>query len=456
VKIAVLNGSPKGDVSVTMQYVKYIEKKYPQHEFVYLNAALSIRKLENDLAFFDEIMETVKSSDGVIWAFPLYVFLVHANYKRFIELIWERGRQDVFRDKYTASIATSIHFFDHTAVNYIRSICEDLEMNYTDFFSAEMQDLTKEESRRNLIIFAQNFFTSIDKKISTLRAYQPIEFTINEYIPTEIPLKLDTKEQKIVIVTDSVDQNKNIGKMVERFRLLTQADLIDISAINIKGGCTGCLKCGFDNKCMYGDADDIERIYAKIGEYDIIVFAGAIRDRYLSARWKMFIDRRFFRTHQPQFTGKQIGYIISGPLSQNHNLGEILRANTELDEANLVGILTDEYENSQAVEERMGALAQNLVENSVKHYIRPHTFLGIGGMKIFRDDIWGKLRFVFQADHRFYKKHGIYDFPQKEFRTIIANSLMIFLTKIPPVKENIRKNIKKYMIKPYQEVLKNK
>ena len=32
-KIIVLNGSPKGELSVTMQYVAYLAKLYPQHEF---------------------------------------------------------------------------------------------------------------------------------------------------------------------------------------------------------------------------------------------------------------------------------------------------------------------------------------------------------------------------------------------------------------------------------------
>jgi len=30
VKIAVLNGSPKGKTSVTMQYVRYLQKEFPQ------------------------------------------------------------------------------------------------------------------------------------------------------------------------------------------------------------------------------------------------------------------------------------------------------------------------------------------------------------------------------------------------------------------------------------------
>lgn len=455
-KITVLNGSPKGDESGTIYFVKYIEKKHPEHEYVYFNVAQSIKKLEKDPQEFKRVIESVKSSDGVIWSFPLYVYLVHSAYKRFIELIWERGAAEAFEDKYAASIATSIHFFDHTAVNYIHSICDDLHMNYVNFFSADMDDLTKEKGRKDLLLFARNYFKHIEQKRKTIKTYHPIKEDIKQYNPSEIQAPIDSKGQRFVVLTDSVDQDQNIGRMVERFRKLTQAEVIDLSAIKIKGGCIGCIQCGFDNQCMYGDSDDIRKVYSRLKEYDILIFAGSIRDRYLSSRWKMFIDRRFFLTHQPHFSGKQLAYLISGPLSQNQNLREILQAQAELDETNLLGFLTDEYEDSHEIEERMEALARNLVEYSLQRYRRPQTFLGIGGMKIFRDDIWGRLRFVFQQDHQYYKKHGKYDFPQKNIGIRIINAIMIPITKIPAVKKNIRQNMRKSMIKANQEVLKKK
>ncbi|MCK4527657.1 NAD(P)H-dependent oxidoreductase, partial [candidate division WOR-3 bacterium] len=143
-KIIVLNGSPKGDISVTMQYVHFIQKKFPQHELNILNVAQRIKTTrENDKAF-QEIIDAVKSSDGVLWAFPLYVLHVHSGYKRFIELISEKGAEEVFRNKYTAVLTTSIHFFDHTAHNYMNAICDDLDMKYVGGFSAYMDDLLKE------------------------------------------------------------------------------------------------------------------------------------------------------------------------------------------------------------------------------------------------------------------------------------------------------------------------
>ena len=140
-KIIVLNGSPKGDVSVTMQYVHFIQKKIPQYELKILNISQRIKAIEKGENTFREITDEVRSADGVLWAFPLYLLLVHSNFKRFIELIWERGAADDFRGKYAASLSTSIHFYDHVAHNYINAICDDLDMKYAGGFSADMYDL---------------------------------------------------------------------------------------------------------------------------------------------------------------------------------------------------------------------------------------------------------------------------------------------------------------------------
>lgn len=88
--------------------------------------------------------------------------------------------------------------------------------------------------------------------------------------------------------------------------------------------------------------------------------------------------------------------------------------------------------------------------------MRSHNLIRfvMGGRKIFRDDIWGRLRFVFQADNRFYREHGMYDFPQKDLKTRIRKSKMMLLTKIPVVKKEFIKKLKSEMIKPHQKILK--
>lgn len=457
-KILVLNGSPKGEVSVTMQYVKYIQKEYPQHEFQIVNAAEKVKIYEKNPQSFADLLEDIHSADGILWAFPLYVYLVHGNYKRFIELIWEKGGREAFRGKYAAALSTSIHFFDHTAHNYIQGICDDLEMKYVSFWSAEMNDLLNEKHRSGLKAFARNFFSAIDNQAAVPKVYDKPNYEMPVYTPGEAGEKTNASDKKIVLVADALVPGTNLDKMVTRFlhRISGPVEVVDLSKANIKGGCLGCIRCGFDNQCVYGDNDDVKGIYEKLKTADIVVYAGTIIDRYLSARWKTFVDRRFADTHQPLLTGKQVGYILSGPLRSLPNLREILQANAELDRANLAGIITDECESSLQLDALLDSFAGQIVQLAEEKYCNPSTFLGIGGMKIFRDEIWGGLRMVFQGDHRYYKRHGFYDFPQKKFANRMVNFFILPISRIPAVKKKMQLHMKEFMLMPYQKFVKSK
>jgi hypothetical protein len=249
----------------------------------------------------------------------------------------------------------------------------------------------------------------------------------------------------------------NLIRMAEHFRktFSREIEMINLRQVDIKGGCLGCIQCGYDYTCAYTGKDEfIDFFNTKVKTADIVVFAGEIKDRYLSSRWKMFFDRSFFNTHTPYLAGKQIGFIVSGPLSQMPNLRQILEAYTELQRANLVDIVTDEYEDSTVIDGLLEKLATGLVWFAERSYIQPRTFLGVGGTKIFRDDVWGRLRFPFRADHQFYKKHGIYDFPQKDYKGRIVSQILLLLTKIPTMRKEIyQKRMKEEMIKPLQKAL---
>jgi hypothetical protein len=217
----------------------------------------------------------------------------------------------------------------------------------------------------------------------------------------------------------------------------------------------GCLQCGYNYECVYTDKDEFIPFYnTRLRTADILIFAGTIQDRYLSSRWKLFFDRSFFNTHTPSFTGKQIGFIISGPFGQIPNLRQIFEGYVEWQQANLVDFITDEYGDSPQIDAALQNFARRLISFSEKDYIKPRTFLGVGGMKIFRDDIWGKLRFPFQADHQFYKRNGVYDFPQRDYKTRMMVTLLMLLTKIPTMRKEIyRKRMKEEMVKPLQKII---
>ncbi len=455
-KIAVLNGSPKGKLSATLQYVNFIQKKFPQYKLKIFDVASQIKKIEKDEKAFQEIMDEVRSSEGVLWAFPLYYLLVSSQYKRFIELIWEKEATGCFKNKYTSVLSTSIHFFDHTAHNYMRAICEDLDMKFVGSFSAEMYDLLKGKEREKLIYFAENFFQSIETKIPTLKSFQPLTHRTFDYLPGGAEGKIKSNK-KVILLTDGANHQTNLARMIERFKnsFSNGVEVINLHDLDIKGGCLGCLQCGYDYTCTYTGKDEFIEFYnTRLRTADVLVLAGAIQDRYLSSRWKLFFDRSFFNTHTPSLIGKQIGFIVSGPLSQIPNLRQILEAYVEFQQANLVDFVADEYGDSSQIDATLQSFAKRLISFSEKDYVTPQTFLGVGGMKIFRDDVWGRLRFPFQADHRFYKNHGVYDFPQRDYKARMMATLLRLLTKIPNIRKEIyEKRMREEMIKPLQKVV---
>lgn len=457
-KIAVLNGSPKGDLSVTMQYIRYMEKKNPDHSFSYINISQKIVKIESDETSFNEIIKEVADSDLVIWGVPLYVCLVPSQYKRFIELIWERGVEGAFSGKYAAVITTSIHFFDNTAHNYMRGICEDLGMNFAGSFSPDMYDIMQEEGREQILAFARNVLSIAETKAVTSKAYIKPDYKMKPYVPGKPGPVAGTEGKKVLILSDRNYSGDNVAAMISRMKNNFAGDVesASISDIDIKGGCLGCCECGFDYRCVYTGKDEFIDFYnEKLKKADIIVFAGEMRDRYLSAKWKLMFDRAFFNTHTPTLKGKQFGLLLSGPLAMVPNLREILNAYFQWQGANLIDIITDEHSSGE-IDSLIDGMAKSLVENSVKGYIQPPTFLGVGGMKVFRDDIWGRLRFVFQADHKYYEDNGIYDFPQDDKKTIEINNNMIKLTSNPDMRENVRKMIKTEMVKPMKHIVETK
>ena len=61
-KITVVNGSPKGAYSITLQTLLYLEKKYPEHSFSVLQAGQKIKSLEKD---FESAKKMLEEADAI-------------------------------------------------------------------------------------------------------------------------------------------------------------------------------------------------------------------------------------------------------------------------------------------------------------------------------------------------------------------------------------------------------
>lgn len=83
-KICVLNRCPRGRDTVTMQYVRFLERAYPTHTFVIENVGQRSAAIEADDDNFSRVISPVASTEGVLFATPVCSLLVPAQVKRFI------------------------------------------------------------------------------------------------------------------------------------------------------------------------------------------------------------------------------------------------------------------------------------------------------------------------------------------------------------------------------------
>jgi multimeric flavodoxin WrbA len=328
-------------------------------------------------------------------------------------------------------------------------------MNFIASYSAEMNDLFKSKERQRLKTFGEVFLQAIRQETTAIKSNKSL-------IPPALvyePAKMNTEEtggKKVLIVVDSLETSSNLRRMLETLQnaFLPAPEIVQIKDIDIKGGCLGCLQCGMDNVCIYQGKDGfIDFFKIKVRSADILFFAGSIHDRYLSSIWKCFFDRSFFRGHIPAFEGKQLGFVISGPFNQIANLQQIMEAYVEMQHGNLIGFVSDDVGSSEEINAGLQRMVQLATIYSRNDYIKPPSFLSIGGAKIFRDAVWSRLRPVFQADHRYFKKHGYYNFPHKNYKWRLINNSLVMLTKIPSVRREFIKKIKEEMVKPFTRAL---
>lgn len=443
-KIAVINGSPKGKYSVTLQTALYLEKKFPQHEFSVLHAGQKIKALEKD---FSKAKELLESSDAIIFSYPVYTFLAPAQLHRFIRLMKENG-VDV-RDKYATQISTSKHFYDITAHKFIEENSLDMGMRYIRGLSADMEDLLSEKGREDAEKFFERFLWAVKEEIYAVSATK--EKSYSPVYPTFAEKSENKKDDKdVIILTDETDADSVLSKMIERFRNVFsyKTRIVNISEFPFSGGCLGCLRCAVSEKCVYKDGFD-SFLRENILSADAIVYAFRISDHSMGCTFKMYDDRNFCNGHRTVTVGMPVGYLVSGEYSSEVNLRTVVEARAEAGGNFLSGVATDEVNPDKEINDLAKCLAFAL---ETKH-TAPANFWGVGGMKIFRDLIY-QMRGMMKADHKFYKKQGIYDFPQKNKGKSLLMYAVGALLSNEKILSKMGNKMNEGMLMPYEQILK--
>ncbi len=439
--ILVINGSPKGKYSITLQTLNYLEKLHPEHEFSVIDAGQKIKALEKD---FSKAKEELEKADLIIFSYPVYTFIAPCQLHRFIELMKENGVS--VSGKFATQLSTSKHFYDITAHNYIRDNCFDMGFKYIKGLSADMDDLLSEKGRKE----AEDFFDYVCWSAEN-DSFEPIPKApaASEKVLATVPECFEEKTGDVVIITDCEEDNTSLKNMIDRFRsvLPRKTRVVNIREYPFSGGCLGCFSCAVSGKCVYKDGfDDFLRSELQSGE--AIVYAFTVKDHSMGSRFKMYDDRQFCNGHRTVTMGMPFGYLVSGNLSAEENLRTIIEARAQVGGNFLAGVATDETDPDKEIDR----LAKSLCYALDNKYVPPQNFYGIGGMKIFRDLIW-QMQGMMKADHKFYKAHGQYDFPQKKWPRMIAMYAVGAMIGNPKIKAKMGNKMNEGMLMPYKKIL---
>ena len=441
-KILVINGSPKGNYSVTLQTVLYLQKLYPEHTFEILHVGQKIKTLEKD---FSPALEALENAELILFSYPVYTFIAPAQLHRFIELVKASGIS--LAGKFATQITTSKHFYDVTAHRYVQDNCQDMGMKFVRGLSADMDDLLSKKGQKEARDFWQYVVWSVEHS-----QYEPLPAppSIPKHGAVEVPEAADRKKQgDVVIVTDCREDDTQLRSMIDRFCAVfsRKTRVVNIRTYPFRGGCLGCFHCAVSGKCVYTDGFD-DYLRNEIQTAQAIVYAFSISDHSMGAAFKLYDDRQFCNGHRTVTMGMPIGYLVSGNYSEEFNLQTIIEGRAQVGSNFLAGVATDEQNPNGQID----SLAQKLAYALEHGYVPPQNFYGIGGMKIFRDLIW-LMQGMMRADHKFYKAHGQYDFPQKKFGTMLKMYMVGSLIGNPKIKAKMGNAMNEGMLMPYKKLL---
>lgn len=442
-KILVLNASPKGGNSTTVHTALYLQALHPEHQFTVVPAGQRIKRYEKDFA---PLRAELEQADLLLFCYPVYTFIAPYQLHRLIELIKADGVD--LSGKFASQITTSKHFYDVTAHRYVEENCCDLGMRVIRGLSADMDDLLTEQGQRDARNFFDQLVFSCEHGLFVTPPARAPQREKAVYQPV-LPAAPKTPEKDVVIVTNCAPEDENLRNMITDFRaaLSLESRVVNLREFPFDGGCLGCFGCAVTGKCVYKDGFD-EFLRTKIQNADAFVYAFTISDHYTHSSFKCYDDRQFCNGHRTVTQGKPIAYLISGDYRYESNLRMIVEGRAEVGGNYLCGVATDEGDTTAALR----TLADGLVFALDKKLSRPANFYGVGGMKIFRDLIY-IMQGMMKADHKFYKEHGIYDFPQKQKKRILQMKLVGALIAIPSVQKKMKGQMNQYIIGPYQKVV---
>lgn len=454
-KVVIVNASPKGEYSLTLQYAKYLVTREPNIEWSIINVGQQLTDMEYDKAWFAESLVLLEQCEAIIWATPVYTMLVPWQLIRYFELVRQARKNSVFKDKYATCVMSCFHYFDNLAEQWLYGTCEDLGMHFMEGFSVDNIDLLKADFRSSMRFFMQEFHQATLNRTVMIRRSNVLKDVSSPVFKPTLGDAATAKKKDIrtVLLTDEQNSDSNLSAMIKVFLAAypNEVEVVDINDFPYEGACQGCLKCELVGPC--DRKDGFQDFYQNlVNTCDVLVHAMNIEGRYVKPIWKLFLDRTFSNGHRTSMMGKHTCYLVAGPLSQLFNVKEFLEGKDRVGKENSMGVISDECPYSAHLQALIEQLAVRLDRACRAKYQKGVNFLGVGGMKIFRDLIYG-MRGVVRDDHRFYKKRKLYDFPQKNLKNQLFNLFMGVATTFKFVRIGAYQNMKPLYILEHKRLV---
>ncbi|MCD7814117.1 MAG: NAD(P)H-dependent oxidoreductase [Lachnospiraceae bacterium] len=515
-KTLILNGSPKGKNSVTLHTCLYIQKQYPEHSYEILDVGQKIRSFEKDMSSAVKALEWAdlivfcypvytflapaqlhrfirlmkESGCDVSGKFATQI----TTSKHFFDVTAHRFIQDNCADfglKYIKGLSADMEdlptkqgqrdarkFWRYVEYCVRHDLYEPASVPAISEKTMGSSALSGEEQNAAVVNAYTNNVRMIDEpedrisdgdvekksaeaswqmKTKTAEG-QDEPGTMKPAITKKPAIKRKTKTGKgktgrktgtggkdIVIVASIRPGDTELSAMIAEFQSVCPypVRVMNIEEFPFQGGCISCFHCAADGTCIYKDGF-ADMLREQIQSADAILYAFTIQDHSMGPRFKLYDDRQFCNGHRTVTMGMPMGYLIAGNLEAEENLRMVIEARCEVGYNFLCGMAT----NSEEIRKMNARLLYAL-----RHaYVQPQNFYGVGGMKIFRDLIY-VMRGFMKADHQFYKKNGIYDFPQKKKGQILLMMLVGALMNNPKLRAKAGKQMTEGMVAPYKKVL---
>ncbi len=434
----------------SLEYIREFDKSDNNYEIHHVSK--KIMMLEKDEARFQEVFDSMVRADMIYWVYPVYSSFVPYQLLRFIEMVYQHPELDKLKGKYSSQIVTSMNFYDYIPNIYMRQVCEDWGMNVIPGHFANMTDMVFKHGQNSLDVFAKEIQYHVESNFKSVRDYAPTVYESKTYIPEEITACDHNSNYKISLITNNLDPESNLGKMIDVFIKMTPnpVTVLNLHELDIKTGCLGCLHCTMQEGCSI--KDDHRKIFDEhIWGSDCVIYAVEIENHAPKSIWKKFEDRHFSNGHRVSVDVKPVGFLFSGPISQESNLREMYEARGDVGHSFQLDSVSDEGD-SELITESIKTLSKKMMWALENKASRPQTFWGIAGIKIFRDMIY-TMKGLMRDDHKYYKKNKLYDFPQNKKGMIIFSYILGSFMSIKRIKKKILPKLSSSRIKIYQRVI---